>query len=387
MSEQRTIEILKKLISFPSVSKNPNIDLIHYISDMISNKNCTPKIIKNHDGSKANLFAAIGPKDISGVMLSGHTDVVPIEGQEWTKPPFDCVYENGLYYGRGTADMKGFVACAVNAFIKAQESILKTPLYLALSYDEELGCLGVHSLIDMMKTSTYTPSMCIVGEPTSMAIATGHKGKTALRAECIGTEAHSALAPSATNAIHLACDLISELRKIQSEIEVHGHKDNDYDIPFTTLHVGKINGGIVLNIVPKQTSVDFEIRNLALDNPREILKEINVRINSVVKVAQKRSPAANINITSTNEYPGLNTDINSEIVAFVSSLTGANNTIKVAFGTEGGLFSSKLSIPTVVCGPGSMEQGHKPDEFVSAEQLSSCDAMLDTLLKRLQDGL
>ena len=168
-------------------------------------------------------------------MLSGHTDVVPIDGQNWTKPPFECTYENGLYFGRGTADMKGFVASAINSFIQAKSVNLKKPLYLALSYDEEVGCLGVRSLIDLVKELKFKPSMCIVGEPTLMSIATGHKGKTALRAECEGVEAHSALAPKGTNAIYLACDLINEIRNIQNEIATDGVKDYDYDIPYTCL--------------------------------------------------------------------------------------------------------------------------------------------------------
>ena len=387
MTDIDTIQILNHLISYPTVSRDANINLIDYIADLISCDNVKPVIIKNKEKSKANLFASIGPKNSEGVMLSGHTDVVPIDGQDWTKPPFECTYENGLYYGRGTADMKGFVACAVNAFVKAKQLKLTNPLYLALSYDEEIGCLGVRSLINMMEDLKYKPSMCIVGEPTSMSIATGHKGKTALKAECIGVEAHSALAPTGTNAIHLACDLINEIRIMQKEIAEKGYKDDDYDIAYTTLHVGKISGGIVLNIVPNHTSVDFEIRNLVQDDPSKILEKIKVRIALIIKAAKKTAPNADIKITITNEYPGLNTDINSEIVSFISSLTGSNNTIKVAFGTEGGLFSSKLSIPTIVCGPGSMNQGHKPDEFVSEKQLIKCDRMLETLIDRLQKGI
>ena len=387
MTDIDTIQILNHLISYPTVSRDANINLIDYIAELISCDNVKPVIIKNKEKSKANLFASIGPKNSEGVMLSGHTDVVPIDGQDWTKPPFECTYENGLYYGRGTADMKGFVACAVNAFVKAKQLKLTNPLYLALSYDEEIGCLGVRSLINMMEDLKYKPSMCIVGEPTSMSIATGHKGKTALKAECIGVEAHSALAPTGTNAIHLACDLINEIRIMQKEIAEKGYKDDDYDIAYTTLHVGKISGGIVLNIVPNHTSVDFEIRNLVQDNPSKILEKLKVRIALIIKAAKKTASNADIKITITNEYPGLNTDINSEIVSFISSLTGSNNTIKVAFGTEGGLFSSKLSIPTIVCGPGSMNQGHKPDEFVSEKQLIKCDRMLETLIDRLQKGI
>ncbi len=382
-----TTDILKKLIEFPTVSRDSNLELIHFISELITTKVVKPKIISNKEGTKANLFAVTGPKINHGVMLSGHTDVVPIDGQKWSKPPFKCTFENGLYYGRGTADMKGFVASAVNAFIKAQELNLSSPLYLALSYDEEIGCLGVRSMLEMLKNTSLLPSMCIVGEPTSMAVATGHKGKTALKASCFGSEAHSALAPTAINSIHLACDLVSEIRQIQDDLKNNGTQDNAYDIPYTTLHVGKINGGIVLNIVPKETFIDFEIRNLASDNPESILEKLDGKIKKIVDKAKKLTPSADIKISTTNHYPGLETDINSEVVSFVKSLSGSNDTIKVAFGTEGGLFSSELLIPTVVCGPGSMNQGHKPDEFVSAVQLKACDQMLSTLINRLQKGI
>ncbi|MBL00150.1 MAG: acetylornithine deacetylase, partial [Opitutales bacterium] len=273
MENLSTIKILENLISFPTVSRDANIGLIEYVAKIIKCETVKPVIIKNNENTKANLFASIGPENPEGIMLSGHTDVVPIDGQNWTKPPFECTYENGLYFGRGTADMKGFVASAINSFIKAKSINLKKPLYLALSYDEEVGCLGVRSLIDLVKELKFKPSMCIVGEPTSMSIATGHKGKTALRAECKGVEAHSALAPKGTNAIYLACDLINEIRNIQNEIVNSGIKDYDYDVPYTTLHVGKISGGIVLNIVPNKSSVDFEIRNLAEDDPKKILNE------------------------------------------------------------------------------------------------------------------
>ena len=383
MEKLNTVKILKKLVSFPTVSRDANLDLINYIADIIRCEKVNPTIIKNKENTKANLFASIGPENNDGVMLSGHTDVVPIDGQNWTKEPFECTLEDGLYFGRGTADMKGFVASAVNSFIKAKSMKLKRPLYLALSYDEEIGCLGVRSLIDLMKELKFKPAMCIVGEPTLMSIATGHKGKTALRADCEGVEAHSALAPKGMNAIHLACDLINEIRSMQNEIAENGIKDHDYDIPYTTLHVGKISGGIVLNIVPNKASVDFEIRNLVEDDPHKILNEIKQKISFLLEKINEKAPYADIKINITNEYPGLNTKINSEVVNFVSSLTGKNNTIKVAFGTEGGLFDTKLAIPTIVCGPGSMDQGHKPDEFISEKQLELCDNMLENLINKM----
>jgi acetylornithine deacetylase len=320
-------------------------------------------------------------------MLSGHTDVVPIDGQDWTKPPFSCTYENGKYYGRGTADMKGFVAASIASFIDATRLDLTSPLHLALSYDEEIGCIGVRSLIDMMGKSRHKPAFCIVGEPTEMGLATGHKGKTAIRANCQGREGHSALAPMAMNALHLACDLVAEIRQMQEELARHGKKDADYNVPYTTMHVGRIEGGIQLNIVPNSAFIDFEIRNLAEDDPIELLANLEDRIAPIIQIAKKTAPNADIKFTITNTYPGLNTPKEAEIVNFMKALTGNNSTIKVAFGTEGGLFSSDIGIPTVVCGPGSMDQGHKPDEFVSAEQLAQCDSMLAALNQRLVKGI
>jgi acetylornithine deacetylase len=220
-----------------------------------------------------------------------------------------------------------------------------------------------------------------------MGLATGHKGKTAVRANCQGREGHSALAPMAMNALHLACDLTSEIRLMQDELALHGKKDDDYNVPYTTMHVGRIEGGVQLNIVPNSAFIDFEIRNLAEDDPLSLLATLEDRIAPIIQAAKKTAPNADIQFTITNTYPGLNTPQQAEIVSFMKALTGNNTTIKVAFGTEGGLFSRDLGIPTVVCGPGSMDQGHKPDEFVSAEQLAQCDAMLATLNQRLVKGI
>ena len=338
-------------------------------------------------GQKANLYATIGPADRPGVMLSGHTDVVPVDGQDWTVDPFALTARDGRLYGRGTADMKGFLACALNAARLAADRQLATPLHLALSHDEEVGCIGVRRLLDVMEAMPLRPAFCIVGEPTSMAVARGHKGKLAARATCLGRGGHSALAPLALNAVHLACDLVGEIRRKQAGIADHGAADNDYDVPYTTLHVGRIEGGVALNIVPSLCEVEFEIRNLAEDDPQAILAEIRAAAERLAGEARKQAPEAAIGIEVTNAYPGLDTPEDAAVVAFVRSLTGANRTIKVAFGTEGGLFAERLGIPTVVCGPGSMAQGHKPDEFIATEQLARCDAMLAALLDRLEAGL
>lgn len=383
----QSIEILEKLISFDTVSKNPNNDLMNYVSTLLMEHGIRSTLIPNHDQSKANLYATIGPADTGGVMLSGHTDVVPVDGQDWTMPPFKLSNQEGKLFGRGTADMKGFVACAISACIAASRKNLKTPLHLALSYDEEIGCVGVHSMIEMLAQAPIRPSMCIVGEPTNLSIATGHKGKTGLRATCIGKEGHSALAPFALNAIYLACDFVSELRNLQSEIEQNGIRDEDYDVPYSTLHVGKINGGVALNIVPNLCVLDFEIRNIAQDDPLAILEKIRQRASGIVKKARSHASQADIRIEVFNSYPGLNTPQSAPIIEFVKSLNGSNATMKVAFGTEGGLFSGKLGIPTVICGPGSMEQGHKPDEFITLEQIHKCDEMLARLVGHLEAGL
>jgi len=381
----KTRDILERLVSFETVSSNANRALIDWVADLLHQHGITSTIIPDKTGEKANLYATIGPKDRPGVMLSGHTDVVPVEGQNWTLPAFTLTEKEGRLYGRGTCDMKGFCASAIKAAIMASTRDLTTPLHLALSYDEEIGCIGVRSLVDMLARAPLRPAMCIVGEPTGMAVASGHKGKVSLSATCRGQEGHSALAPLAMNALHLAVDFANAIRQKQAEIAQHGARDGDYDVPYTTLHIGKISGGVALNIVPNIATLDFEIRNLAEDSAAEITNELTHRADEIVQAAGH--PSAAIEISENWSYPGLDTPETAEIMAFMKSLTGANGTIKMAFGTEGGLFSDRLAIPTAICGPGSMAQGHKPDEYVSLAQLEACDKMLGALVGRLESGL
>jgi len=383
----QTLDTLDRLVSFDTTSRNPNKVLIEFVRDLLSEHDITSTIIPNETGTKANLYATTGPEDGGGVMLSGHTDVVPVDGQNWTKDPFKLTEENGKLYGRGTTDMKGFVACAITAMIAASKRGLKTPLHLALSYDEEIGCLGVPSLIEMLADAPVKPAMCIVGEPTNLAVATGHKGKIALRAICTGREGHSALAPLALNALHLGCDFVQEIRALQDELEQSGFRDADYDVSYTTLHIGKMKSGTALNIVPNLCEIDFEIRNVAEDNPDNIVEKIKAKASAITQKYKPQAKEANISIERGFSYPGLNTPTDAHVVSFVKSLTGGNSTCKVAFGTEGGLFNQDLGIPTVVCGPGSMAQGHKPDEFVSLDQIHQCETMLGNLLDRLEAGI
>lgn len=380
----QTKEILARLIAFDTVSVRPNLPLIADVAEVLRGAGIDSTVIRSPDGHKANLYATVGPSDRGGVLLSGHTDVVPVDGQAWTRPPFALTQAEGRLYGRGTADMKGFVACALSAMISASKQELAVPLHLALSYDEEVGCLGVHSLIDMLAAAPFRPAMCIVGEPTSMQVATGHKGKIGMRAVFTGREGHSALAPLAVNALHMGADFINEVRHLQARIEATGHRDGDYDVPYTTLHVGRMAGGGPLNIVPNRCEVDYEVRNLSEDDPVEIMEELAAKARALA--AATGAVEAGVSFEKIMEYPGLGTPTDADVVRFVQSLTGANGTIKVAFGTEGGLYDQRLGVPVVICGPGSMMQGHKPDEYVTVEQLGLCEAMLGRLVERLRTG-
>ncbi len=379
-------DIFEQVMLFDTVSARPNIDLMHYVQSLLAEAGIASQLIPDATGGKANLFATTGPEGVGGVMLSGHTDVVPVEGQVWTVPPFALTEMDGRYYGRGAADMKGFVACAIAAMLEAAKRPLKVPLHLALSYDEEIGCMGVRSLIDMLDAAPVRPRFCIVGEPTGMQVATGHKGKIALRATCTGREGHSALAPMALNALHLAADFVNVIRALQVRVAETGLRDGDYDVPYTTLHVGKLNGGVQVNIVPNHAVLDFEIRSLAGEDTDALIADLRAAAEAIVAPLRADFPEAAIKVERLWDYPGLGTASDAGVVNFVKSLTGANGTFKVAFGTEGGLFDARLGIPTVICGPGSMAQGHKPNEFVAVEQMQRCQEMMATLIDRLEAG-
>lgn len=383
----QTREIFDQLMQFDTVSSKPNMALMAYVRDLLAGAGIEAVLIPDATGGKANLYATVGPAGQAGVMLSGHTDVVPVEGQAWTRPPFALTEEDGRFYGRGAADMKGFCAVAIATMLMAAKRPLKTPLHLALSYDEEIGCMGVRSLIEMLEAAPLRPRFCIVGEPTGMQVATGHKGKVALRATCTGREGHSALAPLALNALHLAADFVQAVRALQAEVAAHGLSDGDYDVPYSTLHVGKLNGGVQVNIVPNHAVVDFEIRSVAGEDVDGLIARLQAAAEAIVAPLRPAFAEAAIRVERLWDYPGLGTPSDAAVVNFVKGLTGANGTMKVAFGTEGGLFDARLGIPTVICGPGSMAQGHKPDEYVTVEQIARCEAMMAALLSRLEAGL
>ena len=382
MNDATSLMLLDRLIGFPTVSSASNLPLIGWVEDYLRGLGFSCFKISDQTAEKAGIFASVGPKGPGGVLLSGHSDVVPADGQNWTRKPFSLTQDGGRLYGRGTTDMKGFLASALAAATLAARRPLREPFKLAVSFDEELGCLGIRQMVGQLATTIGLPRLCIVGEPTGLSVATGHKGKVALTARFTGVTGHSAMAPDYLNALHLAADFVQALRAEQDWLAADGAQDPDYDIPWSTLHIGKLAGGRALNIVPDQAEAEFELRHLAADRPEEILARLRARCAAIVGPLRSRFPAAAITLEQVNAYPGLDTAPSDSAVAEVMALAGGAATTKVGYGTEAGFFAG-LGIPTVVCGPGSMDQGHKPDEFIEASQLAACDAMLARLVQSL----
>ena len=380
-----SIFYLEKLIAFATVSRDSNLELIAYVQQVLSGFGISSTLVHNEQRTKANLWATIGPANIGGVALSAHTDVVPVVGQNWSSDPFVMKRQSGNLYGRGAADMKGFIACCLTMAAKIDQSKLKTPTHFAFSYDEEIGCIGVRRLLDMLKMLPFRPRFCIVGEPTMLQVVTAHKGKLGYRVTAHGLESHSSLAPTGVNAIYMVCDLIAEIRSIQNDLALNGAHDGDYEVAYTTLHVGKMIGGEVMNIVPNHASFDFEVRYLPQDDQHAIVARIKQAAEDVAKRYRTVYADARFVFADLQSYPALDTPVDSEVVNFVRALTGGNSTGKITFGTEGGLFQKELGIPAVVCGPGNIAAAHKPDEYVSEEQMALCDAMLDKLVERLSN--
>jgi len=378
-----TVEILEKLVGFDTVSARSNLELIDYVTDYLAARGFSVRRIEDPSGAKAGLYAETGP-DGPGVLLSAHTDVVPVEGQPWTRDPFRLTREGDKVYGRGTTDMKGYVASVLALADRAAQADLREPLKIALSYDEEVGCVGIQQMLDQLAPMAGRPRACFVGEPTEMQVAIGHKGKAALRAVCHGQNGHSALAPQFVNALHLAADFVIALRTLQDDFARNGARDMAYAVPYTTVHIGKLSGGMALNIVPDHAELTFEYRHLAADRAEDILTRIQEAADRVTRPYQTAWDGARIEVEQYNAYPGLDVQDSSPVIAYAQKLAQRNDTTKVAFGTEAGFFDG-LGIPTVVCGPGSMEgQGHKPDEYLTLQQLNDCDAMMDRILDDLK---
>ncbi|MBC3256016.1 acetylornithine deacetylase [Pseudomonas paralactis] len=374
----RARELLESLVGFDTTSRESNLQLIEFVRDYLAGFGVASELIYNAERSKANLFASVGPVEVPGIVLSGHTDVVPVDGQPWTLPPFTLTEREGKLFGRGTADMKGYIACVLALVPELIKAPLRLPVHIALSYDEEVGCLGVRSLLAVLEQRPVKPMLCIIGEPTELKPVLGHKGKLAMRCDVQGHACHSAYAPSGVNAIEHAAELIGELGRIGQRLR--SHQDPRFDPPFSTVQTGVISGGKALNIVPADCRFDFEVRALPAMDPGEVAEALQAyAMQQVLPKMQAVSKQSAIRFTELSAYPGLVTDEGSQAAQLIAAFSGSREFGTVAFGTEGGLFDG-VGIPTVVCGPGSMDQGHKPDEFVSLEQLDGCDAMLQRLL-------
>ena len=381
MTEKNTIDILKSLVSFDTTSSKSNLDLIEFIESYLNSHKIKSTLVYDSSGKKANLFATIGSGNERGIMLSGHTDIVPITGQTWTDDPFHLTQKENKLYGRGTADMKGFLALILSRVPKMISANLSKTIHLAFSYDEEVGCVGVHRLLDLINGNSIKPAFCIVGEPTSMEVVTGHKGKCGYQVVVKGLACHSGQAPFGVNAVNYAAKLISHITEISKEKSIKGPFDYDYEVPYTTLHTGVISGGTILNIVPDSCQFEFEIRHLIEDNPKELINKIKLYTKeNLLPNMHKVSSKTDIYFKEKATYPGLSIDANSEPIRYVKKLLNNEKHKKVIFGTEGGLFQEKLNLPTVVCGPGSIDQAHKANEYISIDQLEKGGKFLDDLI-------
>ncbi|NWL75588.1 acetylornithine deacetylase [Pseudomonas taiwanensis] len=384
MSEVSSRDLLERLVGFATVSRDSNLELIAFIRDYLSGLGVESELFYNPERTKANLFATIGPRDRGGVVLSGHTDVVPVDGQAWTVEPFRLTEREGRLYGRGTADMKGFIASVLAAVPIFLERPLTLPVHLAFSYDEEVGCLGVRPMLAELEKRPHKPRLCLIGEPTELKPVLGHKGKLAMRCEVQGAACHSAYAPYGVNAIEYAARLIGKLGEIGAELARPELHDERFDPPFSTVQTGTIKGGRALNIVPAECEFDFEVRALPGFDAQQVADELLAFAEDELVPRMRRVQAdTGISLKPLSAYPGLVTPPDGEAARLLALLSGSTEFGTVAFGTEGGLFD-QAGIPTVVCGPGSMDQGHKPDEFVSLEQLLECDVMLRRLALYLQ---
>jgi acetylornithine deacetylase len=393
MTSERTDRIRKlltELVGFDTVSDKSNLALVDHVEDYLRSHGVSAQRITDSTGQKAALWVTIGPADKPGIVLSGHTDVVPVAGQNWSHDPFTLTERDGKLYGRGAADMKGFVAVCLAMVPEMARAKLAAPIHLALSYDEEVGCVGVRPLLDEVNKLPVKPLACFVGEPTLMQVAIGHKGKHALRAIVRGQACHSSLAPQGVNAVEYAAELITEIRRRAQEISNGAAYDRLYDIPHTTLLTSIVHGGTALNIVPDTCELQFEARGLGVNEAKEVTDGIVAwAASELVPAMQSANPDCGVDFEQILQYPALAIQPGNPLVTFAKTLAGRNDHIKVSYGTEAGLFVAMADIPSVVIGPGAIAQAHRPDEYVEIAQLERCAGMIEKLIAQcsMTDGL
>ncbi|MBM3503832.1 MAG: acetylornithine deacetylase [Alphaproteobacteria bacterium] len=379
MPAPAAIDLLRTLIGFDTTSRDSNLALIGFIADYLGRHGVAARILPSADGAKANLLATIGPRRPGGIVLSGHSDVVPVDGQPWTSDPFTLTERDGKLFGRGTCDMKTFIALALAQVPDMVAKDLRLPIHLAFSYDEEVGCLGVPALIERIVAEHLEPRAVIVGEPTEMTVVNAHKGIHAFRTTVTGVEAHSSAPQLGVNAIVHAAELIAGLGAIASDIATGPVRDERFVPPTTTIQIGKIEGGTALNIVPRQCKFLWEFRLLPGHDPDDVPRRFATLAADVQGRMRVAHPGAAIETQTIAHVPPLKAEHGSPAETLVLALAGSNRVGAVSFGTEAGLFQA-AECPTVVCGPGSIEQAHKPDEFITLEQVAAGEAFLTRLI-------
>ncbi|WP_428032720.1 acetylornithine deacetylase [Ancylobacter sp.] len=376
-----TEELLAYLVAFDTTSRNSNLDLIAFVRDYLAAFGVDSVVVPSEDGEKASLFATIGPSGIGGVCLSGHSDVVPVDGQPWTTDPFTLTPGGDRLYGRGACDMKGFLACCLAMVPDMVAAPLATPIHLLVSYDEEIGCTGVVPAVRRLGMDLPLPRACIVGEPTSMRVVDAHKSGLAYITTVTGREAHSSMPQLGANAIFAAAELIGELDRIRAELVEAGDPSGRFDPPNTTLQVTVVGGGTAGNIVPRECAIRWNVRGLPGFDEDALLERFE-RFAQEVVLPRLRETAPEAEITTDFIYkvPPLSPQTGSPAELLALRLAGQNATHTVSYGTEGGHFQAQ-GVPTIICGPGSIDQAHKPDEYIEVAQLRACERFLKGLIE------
>jgi acetylornithine deacetylase len=378
-SAESVVETLRRLIAFDTVSRNSNLELISYAANLLEAAGARLRLSYDELGAKANLFASIGPDRDGGYVLSGHTDVVPVDGQTWSSNPFAADIRDSRLYGRGSADMKGFIAAALALLPEFAALDLKLPLHFAFSYDEEVGCVGVRRLLDDLKSAGIKPALAIIGEPTSMRVVAAHKAGAVIETVATGREGHSSAPSKGANAVMMAGEFIASLGALADQLKED--RDEHFDPPYTTVQASVFSGGTAVNVLAREARVIWEYRALPDRDTAEILARVTARAAAILPCYRTGAPEADFATRVQAAYPGLVRDDASPAVRVACALSGSNDVHTVSYGTEAGLFQ-QAGIPAVVCGPGSIEQAHKADEFVELDQLDACALFLRRLALR-----
>ncbi len=376
------LDIVKDLIAFDTTSRDSNLALIDYAQSLLEKSGARCRRSPDASGKKANLFATIGPDGDGGFVLSGHTDVVPVDGQDWSSDPFKPEVRDGKLYGRGACDMKGFVGVALSLAPEIARATLTRPIHFALSYDEEVGCVGVTGLLDDLAQQKLKPALAIIGEPTLMKIVGAHKGGAKLVTRCCGREHHSSGPEKGANAVMMAGEFITLLDSVWDELRADA--DMRFDPPHSTVQANVIHGGTAVNILAREAEVTWEYRCLPDRDPQKIIDRVKARSEAeILPKYQRRAAEAAFDTKLHARYPGLTMDEESPAIRLARELTGANQVEAVAYGTEAGHFQN-YGIPAVICGPGSIDQAHRPDEFCALSELDACEAFLRKVIQKAQ---